>query len=79
MCVEVKFDDGKIFPVWEVETCAELAQRLGGALVRSPVYPATVDLSSSNCLCCVDLEATAAKFGYRFVTDASGLEITFSK
>lgn len=78
MCSEVKFDDGKTFPAWEAETCVELSRRMGGPLVRDKGYAESVDLTGENCLCGVDLQATAQKYGYRYQTDNAGFEITFS-
>lgn len=79
MCQTVTFDDGANFPAWEAETCAELARRLGGELVRSPVYADSADVSGNHCLCPVDLDATAAKFGLQCKRDDAGFDAVFKK
>lgn len=77
MCQTVVFDDGKNCPAWEAETCAELARRLKGPLVRHPAYFTFVDVSGDNCLCTVDLDATARKFGMLVERDDPGFEVIF--
>lgn len=75
MCQTVVFDDGETCPAWEAETCAELARRLGGDLVRSSLYPESVSVSGDSCLCPVDLEATAAKFGLLLERNDAGFDV----
>lgn len=77
MCQTVVFDDGKNLPAWEAETCAELARRLGGDLIRASNFVCSVDVSGDDCLCPVDLEATAKKFGLQCVRDKVGFEVIF--
>jgi len=77
MCQTVVFDDGENLPAWEAETCSELARRLGGDLVRSASYPDSVDVAGEHCLCPVDLEATAKKFGMSVKCDDPGFEVIF--
>lgn len=79
MCQTVVFDDGENRPVWEAETCSELSRRLGGTLVRDPLYSESVDVSGENCLCAVDLEETAAKFGLLVERDDPGFEVILRK
>lgn len=70
MCVEVLFDDGDTFPAWEAETQGALSQRLGGPLVEYGGATVQVDANQQPlCLCPIDLDATAARYGLKHDTD----------
>lgn len=79
MCQTIVFDDGENCPAWEAEICSELSRRLGGTLVRDPLYSESVDVSGENCLCAVDLEATATKFGLLIERDDPLFEVILRK
>lgn len=76
MCVEVRCDDGETFPAWEAETQGELSRRLGGELVKAATH-AACELNDDDCLCPIDIEATAKKYGYEVQCD--GMDCVFIK
>lgn len=77
MCNTVYFDDGTTFPAWEAETQCELSRRLGGELVKASTHNDCV-LNPDDCLCPIDLRATAEKFGLEYRLDDELFEHIFS-
>jgi hypothetical protein len=63
----------------EIETCGELIRILGGTLVKNSIYPDDVEIRKGDCLCPIDIEATAKKFGYECKNNDDGFSVAFSK